>query len=92
MPRSIAPHIRAATAVAALALACGCTPFPEVGAPAVLLSRPVEAPGPRLVPVEGLVEQAATGRIDADTEARLAARAAALRSRGAALRGTPAGG
>ena len=86
MPRPDATRLCAAVTAAALAVLAGCAPFPEAGAPAVALSRPATAPEPRLVPVEGLAAQAAEGRIDADAEAGLAARADALRRRGDALR------
>ena len=60
-----------------------CATFPDVGATA----RPVVAPAPQLVPIDGILMQAdaqrPVGSVISDTEAR----AAALRARAARLRG-----
>ncbi|WP_306005298.1 hypothetical protein [Aquicoccus porphyridii] len=71
-------------ALAGLALLPGCAEFPELddSVPEAL----ERAAYPRLVPVEPLIEGAREVQIEDDTEARIAARVAALRARAARLR------
>lgn len=81
---------RIATALAALAAAAlaaalgGCTRFPEVDAADSATG--AAAPAPRIVPVEPILARADATGVAPEDAARLAARAAGLRGRAAALR------
>ncbi len=82
---------RAATfiALAGLALMPGCADFPALDD--AVPEAAERAAYPRLVPVEPLIEGARAVRIKDDTEAKIAARVAALRARAARLRARDAG-
>jgi hypothetical protein len=69
----------------ALALA-GCTQFPELDSRTADIDP--RAPYPALVPLEPLLAQARDTRIDDESEARVAARVAALNARAERLRRT----
>lgn len=62
----------------------GCAAPPDLRGQASAAAR--AAPYPSLVPIEGLLAEAAKGRLDADTVAQFEARIAGLQRRGAALR------
>lgn len=68
-----------------LALA-GCTQFPELDSRTADIDP--RAPFPALVPLEPLLAQAGDTRIDDESEARVAARVAALNARAERLRRT----
>ncbi|WP_137110457.1 hypothetical protein [Rhodobacter sp. SY28-1] len=68
--------------VLALSVACGCAPFPELDAVG-----PDTGPPPRLLPIDDLLQQAQGA--PADPGPALAARAARLKARAAALKAAP---
>jgi hypothetical protein len=81
--------IRACVALSLFVLVAGCESFPEVDAAE---ARFADAQGhvsttPQLLPMEGLIAQAVPGRATAAARDALAARAAGLRARAAAMHG-----
>lgn len=77
---------------AALALTGACAPLPDVGAPAVPATAQQATAAPRLVPLGPALAAAEAGTLTEASADTLAARAAALRARGAALRRAPTDG
>jgi len=87
-PPPPAPLRRGAALAAVLALAGACATPPDVGAPAVPATAQ-QAAAPRLVPLGPALAAAEAGTLTEASADSLAARAAALRARGAALRRAP---
>jgi hypothetical protein len=67
----------------------GCASFPEVDAAQARFAEKAggASEAPRLVPIEGLIAQASPGRATVAARDGLAARAAGLRARAAAMQG-----
>ncbi|MGC9418211.1 MAG: hypothetical protein ACP5EN_04485 [Rhodovulum sp.] len=84
MARRIATALAAGTLAAGLA---GCATFPEVDAAEQARTLPTEAP--RIVPIDPILARATAPGADPDDASRLAARAALLRQKAAALRTRP---
>ena len=81
--------MRAFGAIAVLALLAACASFPEVDAAQAryALKTGKTSETPSLVPMDGLIAQAAPGRATAEARDALVARAAGLRARAVAMRG-----
>lgn len=80
--------LRAVLTISLLALLQGCAGFPDVDvAQAEFAQKSGTSATPELVPIEGLIAQAVPGRATAGARDALAARAARLRARAAAMRG-----
>jgi hypothetical protein len=80
--------LRAFVTFSLLALSPGCASFPELDtAQAAFSEKSGPLSAPQLVPIEGLTAQAVPGRATAEARDALAARAAGLRVRAAAMLG-----